>query len=302
MRKQIRSLLCLTASIVMLLSLCSCGKTEKNAKVEDGDKKVVLILVDGMRPDAMEQCGNSYFEELKKSCAYTLNAKTVYPSITLPAHLSLFYSIPPQKHGTLKNEFVPRKIGSLDDEGLFERLHTAGRKACMYYSWEPLRDVATPESLTASEMLRYQDFQEEDEDKLITERAIKGIKEIRPDFTFIYIGSTDSTGHDKGWMSEEYLERVNVALDCVKKIFDNTKDEYSIIITADHGGHGNNHGTDQDVDMTIPMFIYDKDFKPGEMSGEISILDIAPTIADIIDVKKPKSWEGKSLYTSEYLK
>ena len=319
MKKSFKSLLCVLFAAIMLLSISSCGKTtetpengengsgettetpenSKKGKIvmeDNGGNKVILILVDGMRPDAMEQCGNSYIDELKKNCAYTMNAKTIYPSKTLPAHLSLFYSIPPEKHGTEKNEFTPREIKDLDDHGLFERLHGSGKKTCMYYSWEPLRDVAAPESLTASEMLRYQDFEAFDEDILITERALKGIEEIKPDFAFIYIGSTDSTGHNYGWMTGQYLERVSAALDRIKEIIDATGERYSIIITADHGGSSKNHGNNTPEDMTIPMFFYGKDIKAGEISGEVSIMDITPTVADIIDVKKPKSWEGKSLW------
>ena len=43
-------------------------------------KKVILILVDGMRPDALMQCGHSYSEELIAKASYTLEGKTVYPS------------------------------------------------------------------------------------------------------------------------------------------------------------------------------------------------------------------------------
>ena len=306
MKKQLKSLLCILIASIVTLSLCSCGKNAETAKTgengsnaafeDEGGNKVILILVDGMRPDAMEQCGNSYFDELKKNCAYTLNARTVYPSKTLPAHLSLFYSIPPEKHGTTKNEFTPRKIDDLEDQGLFERLNAVGKRTCMYYSWERLRDVAAPESLTVSEMIRYQDFEAQDEDKLITERALKGIEEVKPDFVFVYIGSTDSVGHKDGWMSGPYLERVSAALDRTKEIIDKTGDRYTIILTADHGGSGTNHGNNTPEDMTTPMFFYGKDIKKGEISGDVSIMDIAPTVADIIDVKIPKSWEGKSLF------
>ena len=43
-------------------------------------KKVNLILIDGMRPDAFVQCGNPYVQKLLSSSAYSLNARTVYPA------------------------------------------------------------------------------------------------------------------------------------------------------------------------------------------------------------------------------
>ena len=43
--------------------------------------KVILVSIDGMRPDGVIQCGNPYVEELMKTGSYTLEAKTVMPSV-----------------------------------------------------------------------------------------------------------------------------------------------------------------------------------------------------------------------------
>jgi bisphosphoglycerate-independent phosphoglycerate mutase (AlkP superfamily) len=48
-------------------------------------------------------------------------------------------------------------------------------------------------------------------------------------------------------------------------------------------------------DMTIPMFFYGDCFRKGKELENISILDIAPTIADIMSIDTPREWEGKSL-------
>ena len=60
--------------------------------------KVILISVDGMRPDGFLKCGNPYVETLMKKAYYTLDGKTVMPSVTLPCHMSLFHSTTPQRH------------------------------------------------------------------------------------------------------------------------------------------------------------------------------------------------------------
>ena len=67
----------------------------------------------------------------------------------------------------------------------------------------------------------------------------------------------------------------------MKKVIEKAGDEYTIIITADHGGHDRSHGTDMDEDMTIPMMFYGPSFTPGKELEGGSILDIAPTIAEI---------------------
>ena len=63
-------------------------------------EKVILILTDGMRPDALTSCGHPFVEKMKEMSTYTLGARTVMPSITLPCHMSLFHSVDPARHGT----------------------------------------------------------------------------------------------------------------------------------------------------------------------------------------------------------
>ena len=65
--------------------------------------------------------------------------------------------------------------------------------------------------------------------------------------------------------------------------------------TADHDGHDRTHGTDSPEDMTIPFIIKGKDFKVGEKLENVSIKDIAPTVAKLLDIAPDQAWEGKSL-------
>ena len=71
-------------------------------------EKVIIILVDGMRPDAMEACGHPLLEELRKTTAHCEHTRTVMPSVTLPCHMSLFHSVPPERHGTTTNIYMPQ--------------------------------------------------------------------------------------------------------------------------------------------------------------------------------------------------
>ncbi len=109
------------------------------------------------------------------------------------------------------------------------------------------------------------------------------------------VETDEKGGHDSGWMSEIYLEYISHAINNVKAVIEETKGEYSVIVTADHGGHDRVHGTDIREDMIIPMFFYGQGFTPGKAPDGISILDIAPTVADIMKIPAAKEWEGKSV-------
>ncbi len=68
-----------------------------------------------------------------------------------------------------------------------------------------------------------------------------------------------------------------------------------MVETDEKGGHDRIHGTDMPEDMTIPMFFCGKQFECNKELENVSILDIAPTIADILGIETPREWEGKSL-------
>ena len=254
-------------------------------------KKVILISIDGMRPDGLKRCGNDYLDKLINMSSYTFDAKTVYPSVTLPSHVSMFHSVPPERHGTTTNHYmVPVRPVS----GLVEQLHMAGKRCAMFNSWEPLRNISDPGSLFACEYFKIGLFDRVDEK--LTNKALDFIKDEKPEFVFLYLGETDEIGgHQFGWMSEEYLKRIHTAINCVKKVIETVGDEYTVIITADHGGHDRCHGTEIPEDMTIPMIFYGEDFKPNNELHGVTLLDIAPTITAILEADTPVEWEGKNL-------
>jgi len=255
------------------------------------ENKVILISIDGMRPDGVMQCGHPFVQQMMQMGSYTLTAQTVLPSVTLPCHMSMFHSVPPTRHGIGTNTYTPM-VRPLN--GLFEQIAAAGGVSAMYYGWEPLRDVARPGSLKFAGYLNA--YVEDATDGKLTDLALDRIEKSSPDFVFLYMVETDEKGgHDNGWMSPAYLEYISAAIDNVKRVWENCKDRYTIIVTADHGGHDRSHGTDMPEDVTIPMFFMGPRFPAGKVLENVSILDLTPTAADILSVHPAPEWEGRSL-------
>ncbi len=254
-------------------------------------KKVSLVLIDGMRPDALIQCGNPYVKELLSTSAYTLKARTVFPSITLPCHMSMFHSVEPSRHGLTNNIFVPM---ARPVNGLMEQLH-GKRSTAMCYNWDQLRDLYRPGNNDFSIYISQYEYELEQSAHEVFEATEKLLKTKKPDFCFTYIGWTDEQGHITGWMKEEYLHALDESISLVKDLIAKTKDEYITILVADHGGHERTHGTMMDEDMTIPVIIHGEGIKPGEFKMPVSILDIAPTVVKLLDCEPANEWEGKPL-------
>ena len=255
--------------------------------------KVILISIDGMRPDGLRTCGNPYVAELEKRATYTYMGQAVFPSVTFPCHYSMAHSVTPQRHGILTNTYVPevRPV-----TGIFEKIKSAGGVSAMFYGWEPLRDIASPGSLKFATYVNA--YMKESSDTVLTDEALRVIAEDKPDFVFLYMVETDEKGgHDNGWMSEEYLRRISIAIDNVRRVVEAYGDEYRVIVMADHGGHERSHGSTMPEDMTVPFFFLGEGFAPGREVDGLSLLDIAPTIADIMGISPEREWEGRSVLT-----
>lgn len=260
-------------------------------KREAKNKKVVLILVDGMRADAVEKCGHPFVKEVRKNSFFRLDAGTVMPSITLPCHMSLFHSVPPERHGTMTNVYVPQ---ARPVKGIFDSLTDQGKVCASVYNWEELRDLGRPGSLQYSFFIN--EYHYTKTDRMVADKAVDCMAKYRPDFLFVYLGVTDTKGHDYGWMTEEYMESVYGAWNCIEYMVKEWNQEYVFIITADHGGHGRNHGENIPEDMTIPIIITGGGMeKKDELAVQPNILDIAPTIAGLMDTVPEKLWEGRDL-------
>ena len=253
-------------------------------------RNVQLILIDGMRPDALTGCGSPDASWLLAHTLYTLSGQTVVPPVTLPCHMSLFHSVDPARHGVTTNVYTPQ-VRPID--GLFECLGRTCRCG-MYYNWEDLRDVSRPGSLAESVCFSQYAQGYEQSNAMVTEAAIRGMHDHGMDMTFTYLGWADEAGHEHGWMREPYLLAVRESLRCVRQLIDQAPPRCVTLMLADHGGHERTHGLVIPEDMIIPVMIHGAG-EVGQMTQTVSIKDIAPTIAALMGCPVPKEWEGRNL-------
>ncbi len=254
------------------------------------NEKVILILPDGMRPDSLD--GIPFAKKFMSKSSYSMKAKTVMPSVTLPCHMSLFHSVDPQRHGIVTNIHTPQ-VRPID--GLCEQLKKANKKCAFFYDWEQLRDLARPGSLVYSNYICGDSYTYSHAKEVLTKNMIEYARQSLVDFIFLYIGHPDEVGHQHGWMSKEYMESVASSWKCIEDIMDSLSDEYTVIVTTDHGGHDQTHGTEMDEDMLIPVIFNGPKFKKNHQLDNISIKDIAPTITKLLGCEAAPEWEGVSI-------
>lgn len=253
-------------------------------------KHVILFLLDGCRPDALGPDTSPVIWGLRANGASCLTSRTVMPSITLPCHTALFYSLPPSRHGVTTNDWVPFSLAP----SLTEVINDAGYGTTAFYTWEQLRDLAAPGTLDMAFYRRYN----ENGMALVAQATATTIRTAKPTFTFVYLEATDAVGHRFGWMSPQYLAAVtecDAAVGEVLRAVDEAglRERTAVVVMADHGGHEYSHGTEMPEDMTIPVIFSGAGVRQGHvLEGPVSILDVAPTVLACLDLAAPEAWEG----------
>ena len=205
----------------------------------------------------------------------------------------MFRGVTPSRHGITTNTWVPqvRPVPSITAV-----VHAAGRRTSAFYNWEGLRDLSDPGSLDRTYYTsNCRDPQGEQEIAEAAAARLVGEEGV----AFVYFGYTDIAGHSSGWMSDPYLGAIANADTAVGKVLAVLDvDRTAIIVTSDHGGHDQTHGTEIDEDMTIPWAACAPGIPAGKNLGAgVFIIDTPPTIAAFLGVTPAQDWAGKAIQT-----
>ena len=251
--------------------------------------RVLILSIDGFRPDAIEMAPMPTLLGLLGVSAYTLKARTIYPSSTLPSHASMLTGLCPGKHGVYWNDYIPI-LGYASGTDIFDLAHAAGLRTVMVVGKEKLRQITEPESTDVFEFIN-------DRGTVVAAR----VAELIPqgfDLMFVHFPTPDWMGHEYGWLSPEQLSvlfREDEALAKILSALDASglREDTLVIVTADHGGHKTTHGTNLPEDMLIPWIAFGKGIIPGELATSVATMDTAATAAWALGLPIPPDWDGQ---------
>ena len=243
---------------------------------------VILIVLDGIRPSALEAAQTPNMDLLMETGSYTYDASSVTPSNTISAIPAIFTGAPPEIH-----QFTSWD-SSLNAESIIEVLEENGYPSAIIGEGANLGGYSATYCTGFENRVDFDDY--------YFSVALEWFTEYRPFFTFIYDSVPDSVGHQYGHESVEYREAIEKADYQVGRIltllrefdvFDNSL----IVITTDHGfidtshdrqcfsiwrGPGIKRGYEIDGESKyIPTY--------GWVSHEI--VDIAPTILEYLGLR-----------------
>lgn len=277
---------------------------------EPRTKKVLIIGIDGVRPDALDVAKTPYLDALIKFGAFADTTQILgrryqrSDTVSGPGWSSILTGVWADKHGVHGNKFRRPKFKSYPH--FFRRLKRAKPKArtASFVSWKPIADkivqsadVSVVKSVKNKKAGEYAQAEME-----LAEEAAQFLREDDAAAVFVYFGLVDSMGHAKGFHPgvKEYLGAINWSDRCIGKVLLGMKsrktyaqEDWLVLVCTDHGGRGTSHHNGQKIPeiCTVFLIVSGPSAARGKIHEKTYIVDVAVTALTHLGVPIEKSWK-----------
>lgn len=256
--------------------------------------KVLLIGIDGLRPDALQKARTPALDSLLANGGYSFDAQAGAHTWSGPSWSNIFTGVWENKHGVTDNTLENAKYYTFPS--LCTRLNDLKPQLEIetFVSWRPLyeRIIGKPD-------LSYYHPYTDNGDAIITQAAVDALKNNNPDLIFVYFLDVDVAGHTYGFdpQVKEYLteiEDVDLQISEVLSALTSRPtyeaENWLILVTTDHGGREFTHGGQTPEEKTIFYIASGASARKGELIPPPLQVDIAPTIYYHLGIPVKKEW------------
>lgn len=252
---------------------------------------MIVVSIDGLRPDAIRKAHARTLLGLIENGTSFSKARTVRPSITLPAHTSMVTGLDPQQHGIWWDEYRA-DYGPVRFVTALEIVNQSGLDTAMIVAKEKLLHLNRPNSVDY--------FARTDKEGYAVAATFDAYVKAHglPDLTFLHLPDPDANGHLFLWMSPSYLKGVRDADEALNNIIATANDalrgkKFTLVVTADHGGFGFGHLSDIDENNKVPFIAYGENIAAGIIKEDpVRTYDVAATILRHFNLPIPSTWIG----------
>jgi predicted AlkP superfamily pyrophosphatase or phosphodiesterase len=259
-------------------------------------RRVILVLADGLRPDAITPTDMPSLDALARAYTSALRATTVRPSRTVAALASLATGVGPHTHGLIEPGLgflsrlptlrpLARELtrGGVSSEVVASELLPAERAVL----WALTKAAGLGKYRSAG--VRARDVARAAQTAALTRSA---------GLVFVYLNDCDQAGHAHGWMSPQYRAAA-VEVDAAVGVLADLTEHSLLIVMADHGGGGmstHDHAEPHPSNDHIPLILAGPDVTRHHLlTRQVSLLDVPPTLLWWFGLDVPVTYEGRVL-------
>lgn len=270
--------------------------------------RVLIIGIDGCRPDALQAAKTPYLDDLVshgtlfegteiRSARNADEADTV----SGPGWSNLLTGVWPDKHNVLNNSFKEPHYEKFPH--FFARLREARPEAvtASFSDWKPISELI----VSAASVNRHFEPQGSDytgSDADAAKAACEYLLAASPDAVVLYLGQVDETGHAHGFHPSvpEYIaaiERVDGHIGEVTAAIHSrpqyAQEDWLILVCTDHGGQGTGHGGGHQIEEIRRTFLIvsGSSAQIGHSTDQTYQVDVVATALTHLGIDLKPEWQ-----------
>ena len=303
--RPIREHLGMLAGMAGLVSLLACGPGGAPADEPDAawTPKLLLIGIDGVRPDVLAEVATPHLDALAAEGAFSSTTRTTSPSVSGPSWSSMLTGVWPEKHGVTDNEFGGRNYDEFP--GFLTRIEQTRPEltTLAVVDWVPLMELeggstAVGPEVDGRELLDGYELGWAEADGRGTELAVRQLAEGDPDAVFVYLGNPDEVSHQTASIGVEYRDAIALAdrhvgmlVEAVRSRPTYASEDWLILVSTDHGRRADGgHGGDSPEEMTTFILASGPTTGQGGIERDTFIVDVAATALAHLGIPIDPAW------------
>jgi hypothetical protein len=298
-------------ALMMVASLTPVFAAGPGASNDFGGKRVLIIGIDGLRPDALALANTPHLDALAAQGVLTyqayaggeLGTVTEQPTWSGPGWTSVTTGVWTNKHKVVDNTFAGyKKNVAASYPHFFKRLKDLRPNAYVssIVDWTPI-DSQIVDKIASSVNYRAigtgATYALQDAD--VKNKAVAHLGSANPDVAFVYFVNVDETGHSSGFSpanpayisaietTDTHIGAILAAINARPQV---AQEKWLYVMTSDHGG-SNGHGGQSSEHRTIPMLVSGGSVNAPHVSDDTPPqLAVPPTVMKYLGLPIDPAW------------
>lgn len=255
------------------------------------ENKVLIIGIDGCRPDALLAADTPNLDALWKNGAYSFKARTDELSSSGPCWTAMLTGVWHLKHKVISNDYLQPDLKNYPH--FFHRVREEKPDLNSYSlaNWGPIHKILQEGDATY--------YSSATNDARVAREVADILEKEDVDVMFVQLDEVDGAGHrhDYSADSEKYLEaierndrQVGMMVRALEQRLNLEKENWLILVSTDHGGSNYGHGKNIPEHTTVFYIASGKSVTKGEIEGDVGVVDVTVTALQHLGIPAKPSW------------
>jgi len=257
-------------------------------------RKVLIIGIDGFRPDAMQSDITPFLYELsvKSTTYYTNNHQVEQFTSTGPNWSSLLTGVHWCKHQVKSHNYSDNRFHEFPHFFKYIELADSSIKTASFVRWTPINEHIT---LDYADYANFSGTSDQGVYQAAEDMLLNQVP-INPDVLFLHFLDLDAAGHGFGFHPDipEYantLAKMDGYVSSLVSIIETKRkdgEDWMIFVVSDHGGDGTDHHTYDNINNRYTIFFANHPAEEFIQSHKSTQADLVPTILDFMGITSPE--------------